>query len=85
MSEVNPLIAAILATAIIEPTPRKSAARRAVAAYREVFNELGKEAQELTPKPEEPPPGSVGPEQRLDRKPRQRVHLGHEAARRSRR
>jgi hypothetical protein len=50
MSEVNPLIAAILATAIIEPRPKKDAARRAVEAYREMLSELGKVAQEPAPK-----------------------------------
>ena len=63
MSEVNPLIAAILATAIIEPRPKKNAARRAVEAYREMISELGKEAQEPS-------------EQRLAHKSKRRINRG---------
>jgi hypothetical protein len=54
MSEVNPLIAAILATAIIEPRPKKTAARRAVEAYREMIRELGKETQKPAAKAAKP-------------------------------
>ena len=57
MSEVNPLIAAILATAIIEPKPKKGAARRAVEAYLRVTKELARVPAKPDASPGERPPG----------------------------
>ena len=70
MSEVNPLIAAILATAIIEPRPKKNAARRAVEAYREMISELGKEAPEASE-----PRRAHKPRRHVNRGPRRRVSV----------
>ena len=84
MSEVNPLIAAILATGIIEPKPRKTAARRAVAAYLEVYSELAKVAPQPAATPGHPPTGSFGAERWPDRKAPARTARGPLAKRRPR-